>query len=204
MKSTWLTELALNIASFVKDMVLFIFRKPLIEIVPTHQPDPPVVVPPRPEPVPAPVEAVQLSPRERLYLLAKASLGVDASPNDVAPDEYGCMETVDDIYFKARGFYINGSKNQPTISTATGRDIMRAGRYFRQVSIPQQGCIIISATGLGSNPNMPNGHVGIMGKFGIMSNNSITGKFDEYYTLKTWMARYKLVGGYPVEFFEPI
>ena len=135
------------------------------------------------------------TPAGKLFITAVCSLGTDASPNDVAPDELGCAETVDTIFKKAFGDYING----PVVTLSTNVLFNRfiQGNGFTELQTPVPGCIVISPTGYGTNPQMPNGHVGIVSMDGrIMSNTSATGLFMENYTLDTWKARYVVVGGY--------
>lgn len=140
-----------------------------------------------------------------LYDTAHGFLGQDASPSDVAPDEYGCAESVSrvvqtafpDIRFPLR--------------TST-REMLRyliSSSSFVQVDRPQYGCIILSATGTG-NGSVLNGHTGIMGKNEspdgspwIMSNDSRNGLWSANYTLKTWRAYYEKRGGMPTHFFLP-
>lgn len=137
--------------------------------------------------------------REFLYHVAKGCLGIDASPNDIAPDEYGCAETVNAIYFKAFGDYIGGN-----ISTYRMYEALTKSPFFIRVDQPDRGDIIISPTGYG-NGNLTNGHVGIMASStDIMSNDSYTGKFEKNFTLKSWRDRYSKVGGYPVVFFRRV
>ena len=52
------------------------------------------------------------SARSKLYLTALSCLGTDASPNDIAPDEFGCAETVNAIHKKAFGVEIGGDVHQ--------------------------------------------------------------------------------------------
>ena len=103
----------------------------------------------------------------KLYLTAISCLGIDASPNDVAPDEYGCAETVNAIHKKAFGFEIGG-----TVSTSRMYEALKASRFFTRVDMPKTGDVIISPTGYG-NGNLTNGHVGIVGQDQrVMSNSS--------------------------------
>lgn len=139
------------------------------------------------------------SARNKLYLMAVLSLGRDASPNDIAPDEYGCAETVNAIHKKAFGFEIGGD-----ISTCRLYQAIQKSKFFIKVDQPLEGDVIISPSGMG-NGNLPNGHTGIMGKNGvIMSNSSATGLWTENYTLETWRNRYAVKGGYPVLVFRRI
>lgn len=141
-----------------------------------------------------------LSPSEKLYAVAKASLGIDASPRDVAPDEYGCAESVNELFKKTFGHYITN----PGISTAQlYLAMLHDVNHFQIIKFPVPGAIIISPTGYG-NGRLSNGHVGICGKFGIMSNSSATGKWSENYTLDAWIAYYKTKGGFPVVLFRPV
>lgn len=138
----------------------------------------------------------------RLILFATAvkALGTDASPHDVAPDEYGCAETVWDVLDST------GLPNDIpfTVSTNQLYKGLLASKYFIKVDQPLEGDILISPTGYG-NGNLSNGHVGIIGQLpAIMSNSSATGKFEENYTLDTWKARYVDIGGYPMAYFRRV
>lgn len=137
----------------------------------------------------------------RLYLMALISLGTDASPNDIAPDEFGCAETVDSIYKRAFGAYIAGSITLSTAKLYT--KFLSDTTHWLEVAKPRQGDIVISPTGHGNGKIM--GHVGIVGSgVNIMSNNSYTGYFEENYTLETWKARYVGSGGLPMRFFRRV
>lgn len=144
--------------------------------------------------------------RLKLYNTALQCLGKDASPNDVAPDEYGCAETVNAIHKMAFGSPIGGD-----ISTYRLYDALKKSNVFVKVDRPLEGDIIISPTGYG-NGSMPSGHVGIMGTINnndinlstIMSNTSKTGIFLENYTLAGWKVRYREKGGYPVEYWRRV
>ncbi len=154
-------------------------------------------------PVKSPVEVPYVkSPRERLYETAVACLDTDASPKDLAPDDLACAESVNNVYFKAFGEYIETPGLSTTKLFAAMMD--RTDKFLR-VTDCQEGNIIISPTGFSKNSSLPipNGHVGIIGKSGkIMSNSSATGKFIENYTLNTWTQRYRATGGYPIHVFK--
>lgn len=154
-------------------------------------PIPPVVVSPAPK-----------TPMERLYAAAVACIGMDASPRDFAPDELGCMESVDTIYNHAFGHFIGNGKT-PTLSTYEGFQFLNHSGNFEVVLNPEPGCIIISPTAYGVG-KLSNGHTGIVAKFGIMSNDSETGKWQKNYTIDSWRKRYEQLGGFPVVFFKPI
>lgn len=136
---------------------------------------------------------------ERLYRVAKAWLGKDASPADVAPDEYGCAETVNNIVFTAFDEDAGGD-----VSTYRMYRAIRNNKKFAEVKIPVKGDIILSPTGYG-NGSIKNGHVGIIGANGVvMSNSSVSGLFRENYSIMEWRERYEIKGGYPVYFYRRI
>lgn len=140
-----------------------------------------------------------LNSRTKIFNKAKQLLGTDASPNDLAPDELGCAETVNAIIEQALGYPAGG-----TLSTNLMYKALLKHTKFIKVDQALPGDIIISPTGYG-NGGLSNGHVGIFGENeGIMSNSSATGRFEANYTLKTWVARYRGKGGYPIVFFRAI
>lgn len=121
---------------------------------------------------------------EKIYKMAVSRLGVDASPNDLAPDELGCAETVTQI-IKDAGF------NQLIlVSTAKLNEYLVNESMWLKVETPIRGDIIISPTGMGG-PKIKVGHVGIMAdSYKIMSNSSSDGKFKQNYNLDTWKKRW--------------
>lgn len=136
---------------------------------------------------------------ETIFKTALASLGTDASPSDVAPDELGCAETVSDILIKA-GFLM-----PVIVSTAKLYEYFLKQTSWLRIDTPIMGDVIISPTGMGGNNGITNGHVGIVGKGSVvMSNSSATGTFEPNYTLASWTSRYKNKGGYPIYFFRKI
>ena len=136
------------------------------------------------------------SNRGQLYLAAIAAIGRDASPNDVAPDELGCAETVNAIHENAFGYQIGGD-----VSTYRMYRALKRHPRFYEVETPLPGDVIISPTGYGNGSMV--GHVGIVGKDNIiMSNSSATGTWEENYTIDEWIERYKNQGGLPVKFYR--
>jgi len=134
--------------------------------------------------------------RQLIYRTALDTIGVDASPNDLAPDEFGCAESVSLILNRAIGF--------PTITgTYTLNQRLQSDRRFAPTNTPRPGDIIISPTGMRLGPSkINNGHVGIVGNNNsIMSNDSYTGKWMANYTIDTWRKRYQQDGKYPVFFY---
>lgn len=129
----------------------------------------------------------------KIYTMAKDCLGLNLCENRA----YGCAETVNAIVEAATGTPVGGGA-----STFLMYKCLLSTGKFTAITNPLPGDIIISPTGLGTNPQMPNGHVGIVAMYGILSNDSLDGLLEEKYTLDTWNARYKVTGGYPVLFFR--
>lgn len=136
--------------------------------------------------------------RQKLYNTAYSLLGIDVSPNDLAPDEYGCAETLSDVIKRAFP-----DLNFPvTLSTTLLFEHLEADtKNWDVAQVPQPGDVVISPTGYGSG-RVPNGHCGIVGKYQIMSNDSRTGTWEANFTLDGWRRYYHDKGGYPVFFFS--
>lgn len=137
--------------------------------------------------------------RIKLYLAALQHLGIDASPLDEADDDVGCADSVSKILLKTFPGVIKGS-----VSTSELYKQLSTSKDFSKVSQFRCGDIIISPTGMGTG-GLSNGHVGIVGEDEtIMSNSSATGLWTSNYTISTWVARYRRLGGYPIIFFRKL
>lgn len=133
-----------------------------------------------------------------IHRVALNSLGMDASPNDTAPDELGCAESVTEILKAA------GAMPYVEISTYRLYNYFKADKNWTLVEDPQPGDVILSPTGYSTKVPAPfPGHVGIIGKNGtIMSNDSATGRFMSNYSLDTWRGRWVKRGGYKMLFYR--
>lgn len=143
--------------------------------------------------------ATIVNPRERLLEAAKIWLGKDASPKDNAPDDLACAESVSTIIRSsiAPDFPI-------CLSTADLKKQLSADKRFKVTLDIKPGNILVSPTGSG-NGKIPNGHTGVfLTSDRIASNDSRTGKWEDNYSLASWIARYRTKGGYPLIVFEPI
>ena len=133
--------------------------------------------------------------RKVIYEYAKSCLGQKKAP---IYKDYGCAEALNNIVREALGEEIGGGA-----STYLMYQTLKNSPKFKKMAAPIIGDIIISPSGYGATGKIPNGHVGIISDNGkIMSNNSLTLKWDEYYTLESWKKRYEKTGGYPVDFFQ--
>lgn len=139
--------------------------------------------------------------RVKLYCASLSYLGSDASPNDDAPDEYGCADSVSLIIINTFGPII-----KHTLATGDLYKQLASSKDFKQVVDFRLGDVLISPTGYAKTPGTVKvGHTGIMGEDEeIMSNSSGTGLFTQNYTIKTWIERYRKQGNFPLYFFRKI
>ena len=137
--------------------------------------------------------------RKKFYDVALSFAGKDATPRDEVPDEVACASTLNAIHKQAFGSPIGGGA-----STYRLYHVLLDSPDFTKIDQPEWGAIIISPSGYGSG-RLAHGHAGILDdKDNIMSNDSKSGLFIKNYTLDTWAARYKVLGGYPVAYFRRI
>lgn len=135
---------------------------------------------------------------KKLYTMAASLLG-QVLGSDNAADGYGafaCAESVNAVAMKAFGKPIGGGASTSAMLAAL-YDTTR----FVEVLGPLPGDIIICATGTSIYGANFHGHVGIVAKYGILSNNSEDGKFEEDYTLETWKESFT-ARGFPTHFFR--
>lgn len=137
------------------------------------------------------LRVLTLTRRKLIYQTALDTLGVDASPNDLAPDELGCAESVTNILNRTVGTRI-------ITGTWTLNQYFLGSDDWETVYDPQPGDIVISPTGEGGKGKV--GHTGIVGQNGIiMSNSSYTGKWSANYTVDSWREYYKT---FPTYFYR--
>lgn len=132
-------------------------------------------------------------------LIASAYACKDTNQHGQVEQSLGCAESVSNVIDNVIPF-----KGSP--STAELFNILNNSKQFTRVKNIEPGVIILSPTGLNklfNNPDIPNGHVGIVGfNNDILSNNSATGLFDIHYTIDSWIKRYRVQGGYKIYLFK--
>ncbi|MES2060221.1 MAG: hypothetical protein V4438_04290 [Patescibacteria group bacterium] len=144
---------------------------------------------------------LQTSNSIKLYEAAAAAFNAGRS---LVPPNYskmlGCAISINTLYRETFGHEIGGEA-----STYQFWQAIKNSNDFIQVQIPLPGDIIISPTGTQpSQSPLRNGHVGVVAKFGILSNNSANGLFQEHYTLGSWADRYVKLGGFPIFYFRAV
>lgn len=143
---------------------------------------------------------------DKLYDAAYAAIGTDVSPDDVAADKYGCVESVSKIIQQAFP-----SEFFPTlVSTVQLYNLFNESAKWKKIAAPEKGCIMLAVTGFG-NGSVPNGHVAIVGRNmspdgtnWAMSNNSTTGTWEPNYSVGSFTRFFKGKGGYQVWFYRRV
>jgi len=131
----------------------------------------------------------RLMNKKTLLDVCNENLGKDASPQDSAPDELGCVDSVTTLMRQVR------PETPHMLSTVAFNTWLKAN--YTLVDIPQEEDIIISPT-VGKKI----GHVGIVMENGLIgSNNSFginKGKFTKNYTYDSWVRYFKTKRGLQV------
>lgn len=144
--------------------------------------------------------SLTLSTSEKIYQEAKSSLGKHMTLNDSIPAEVGCSEAICAI-LKNVGISVptNGIPG-----TANLAEWLKNNPNFGSIDTIHselgRGTIIVSPTGQGNGS--VRGHTGILGDYGILSNDSQSGLFLELWTLDKWNQFYGKQGGLPILLFE--
>ena len=126
------------------------------------------------------MDNTQTEKSKKLYEETLKYLGTDASPRDLAADEYGCVESVTTICHPLF----------PDVPIFTGTwtfwNFLKSNVNFVEVKSPLAGDIIVNPTN-----GRHIGHTGIfLSSTDIASNDSKTGKFLKNYTLTSWRTKF--------------
>lgn len=139
-------------------------------------------------------------PALELYKLTLSLVGTDVTPLDEVPDTVACAVTVSTLIQRITGDF-------PVIAgTYTLNEKMKADNRFIALTEPEEGAILMYATGTG-NGKLKNGHVFICGKNEglntlLYSNDSYSGLLKQNYTLATARQRYVDIGGFKECFYK--
>ena len=141
-----------------------------------------------------------------LYNTGKISLGRRLTLDSSVPINLGCAQAVSKVLYDTKFTSIPKRGLSGTASLLKWCE--ENPSLFEKLDEPEKGCVIISPTGKGNG--VTRGHTGILGELGkmmpddyaIMSNNSITGKWDTQWSLTRWKDFYGVYGGLPVHYFR--
>jgi hypothetical protein len=131
----------------------------------------------------------------KIYTAAKLALNTHVTLDPSVPPDVGCAEAVSYI-LKNSGVIL-----PPRGMASTSQFMIWLKKNGKLVTTPEAGNIVISPTGT-STKGVLHGHMGIVLKYGIASNDSNTGLFRENYTVKSWQRLFHTHLGFPVYFFD--
>lgn len=117
--------------------------------------------------------------------------------DDTVDKALGCAEAVSYILKNAG---VIGIPAKGIAGTVSLYEHIKADVQFVAVAEPMFGDIIISPSYPGHA--LAHGHTGIVGKYQIMSNNSLTGIWDNHWVLKDWLKYYTQEGGLPTYYLR--
>lgn len=143
-----------------------------------------------------------VSPKERVYNVARALIGEKLTLDDSVPQDVRCAEAVS-VVLSDCGYQIP-SKGIPTV-TKFVEWMVANPTLFRETKESSPGCIITANKADGSFSEYS--HVGVIMKYGIASNDSRPehlGYFlENYSSINHWLAYFNAHGSV-TRYFEPI
>ena len=162
------------------------------EELPMNQDAEPIKEDPEPiKEIPEPIK----TRADLIYEAARAMLGKDASPNNLAPLELSCAEAVSSIIHP----FVQDIPPD-VISTVVLNKHLRESKHLKGVLDAKPGTIIMSPAAGGVY-----GHCGIFLEGGrIASNDSRNGKFLYNYNIDTWVKEMRARRGLKIYYYEPI
>lgn len=144
---------------------------------------------------------------EKMYTQAKLHLGQHLTLNEAVPAEVGCMEAISKVLALAGYSVPSGG----IAGTATGLAwFLTYSGLFEEIHALEQGAILLYVTGTGNGSI--EGHIFVCAAFGLqfqndwglMSNDSASGKFLETWSYERAKAYYEQAGGLPSRIFRAI
>lgn len=130
--------------------------------------------------------------KEKLLDAIEYSIGQDLDKS--VPNDLACVIQVCKVLQKIMDF--------PDLTyTPVLVKTLKNDRRFEGTLDLDIGNIIVNATGTGNGSII--GHTGFIWKDNkIVSNNSLTGKMDTYFNIKSWKQRYRIKGNMPTLLFR--
>lgn len=137
---------------------------------------------------------------EKVVASAKKFLGQNLSVGTGVPSYVACAISVNKVVTDSLGEPAGGGA-----STLALYQALLKNPKWKEVNMPLPGSILVSPTGYGTNETYPHGHTGIVGNFGICSNDSASGLWLENYAdYNVWKAQFEITEGYPTFIFAPV
>lgn len=136
---------------------------------------------------------------KKIYEIAKSLMGQHITLDQSVPLDLGCAEAVSYI-LKSAGIPM---PEKGIAGTAEMYAWLRDSGYFEMKDELAPGRIIISPSDA-PGALLPHGHVGVVALYGVLSNDSVTGLFNEHMTIASWHEFFALRAHFPVYYFECI
>lgn len=137
----------------------------------------------------------------KLYNSAKKLMGtIVCADNDAdGHGAYGCMETMNGVFKDAFGVPIGGGA-----SLALAFPFLEDETRFQRILLADAtyGDIIACITGQAIGDAAQHGHIGVIGKYGILSNNSEDAKLEEVWTVPKWIGVYVEALKFPLHIYR--
>lgn len=170
----WLSTL---IGSLGAIWVAFALADRTAPVEPPISPNPPPTpMPPKPASTPPPPP----TKREVVYAIAKAHIGQHLTLDPSVPAEVGCVEALSRV-LKEAGYALPPRG----IQGVNALIVWMIAKGFKEVSASVTGCVITAHSP--NEANTAGAHVGVVMQFGICSNSSANGRWEENYTIHTWI-----------------
>lgn len=150
------------------------------------------------DPGPVPIEQPTL--QDALYTAAKNSLGKTMKLDPSVANLYACASSLSGV-LKLAG--VEGLPKTGIAGTAALEAWLAANPAFQRISQGAPGDIIISPSPASpEGQELEHGHCGVIAQYGILSNDSDTGKWAEKWTLPEWVDYYGTYGRLPVVYYR--
>lgn len=137
---------------------------------------------------------------DKIYTTAKSLLGRRLTLDVTVPPDLGCAEA---ISYVLRNAGIEGIPQKGFAGTSQLYDFLLRSVQFIEVEISETGCIQIYVSGT-SSIGSPHGHVFVVGKNSLMSNDSNSGLFLALWTAEAAARYYEGKLGFAPHFFKAL
>lgn len=184
---SFLVQKGMGFLTYILSLLGWRFGRPTPLPIPPESPKTPLI-----PPVTPPLAPISNN-REKLLEIAKSFLGKDASPKNLAPREVSCAEGVSNII----GQLFPDFDDQIVSTVELDYELDRSP-YFRATKLPKAGNVIVSP-----RTKQQYGHAGIfLSDSRIASNNSMSGLFQNNYSLDEWIKEMREKRGLRIYFYE--
>lgn len=138
---------------------------------------------------------------KRILTCARLVKGHKISEN--IPIEVACANSVTGLFEMVDPSFFGRPEGIDRINgTATLLQVLKNSPRFRELATPQDGCIVINATGTGNGK--VRGHTGVYDGGRVWNNSSTTGLWSNTFSISQWKSYFQIRGGMPTRYFLPL